>query len=196
MPSKIQHPLYCVWHSMKERCRNPNFKHWQRYGGRGISVCDRWKGPQGFDNFLEDMGPRPKGFSLDRINNDGNYEPANCRWASRREQQRNQSVTRKIVVNGIQYTAVELAELAGLKTDTIVKRAAHNLSFAELIEKHRRVFTPGLQLGGLANGARQKAKTHCPRGHEYNASNTYITAEGFRRCRACRRKPKNEKAPE
>lgn len=84
-------PTYRVWHGMIVRCRYPSTQSYPRYGGRGIKVCDRWQGPDGFVNFLADMGERPDGMTLDRIDNDGNYEPSNCRWASRSDQQRNKS---------------------------------------------------------------------------------------------------------
>ncbi len=72
---------------MKDRCLNPNDKNYKNYGGRGITVCERW---MDFTNFLADMGEKPEGLTLDRINNDGNYEPGNCRWATWKEQRRNQ----------------------------------------------------------------------------------------------------------
>jgi len=92
---------YRAWLAMKHRCLNPNLLHFKNYGGRGITVCDRWlhhqdDGVHPFLNFLADMGPRPEGrtgkmptFSLDRIDNDGNYEPSNCRWATTKEQMTN-----------------------------------------------------------------------------------------------------------
>lgn len=84
-----EHPLYKVWTTMRQRCDYPKAKGYERYGGRGITVCERWDGPDGFPNFLADMGERPDGLSLDRRDNDGNYEPSNCRWATASEQQRN-----------------------------------------------------------------------------------------------------------
>ena len=80
-------PEYRVWWSMRNRCEMPNHPRFTSYGGRGIGVCERWKT---FANFFADMGPRPApGLSLDRIDNDGNYEPGNCRWATSKEQSAN-----------------------------------------------------------------------------------------------------------
>lgn len=80
---------YVTWESMIQRCENPHHKGFKNYGGRGISICQRWR--SGFLNFLADMGERPKGHSIDRMNPDGNYEPGNCRWATPIEQRRNRS---------------------------------------------------------------------------------------------------------
>lgn len=96
--SAITHGRTCTatyrsWRGMKERCLNPNNSHYKNYGGRGIKVCERW---MEFLSFLEDMGERPSHKTLDRINNDGNYEPANCRWATDREQRANKRPREKV----------------------------------------------------------------------------------------------------
>ena len=80
-------PTYVSWSNMIARCSNPKRLEYKNYGGRGISVCDRWLS---FENFVLDMGEKPNLRTLDRINNDGNYEPSNCRWATASEQRRNQ----------------------------------------------------------------------------------------------------------
>jgi hypothetical protein len=81
-----KHPLYGTWQNMRNRCENPNVGEWKNYGGRGIAVCERW---HKFENFLADVGERPNGMTLDRIDNDGDYEPGNVKWSSRPEQMRN-----------------------------------------------------------------------------------------------------------
>jgi hypothetical protein len=81
-------PTYISWLKMKDRCTNPRANRWHLYGGRGITICERWI--SSFKNFLEDMGERPDGTTLDRIDPDGNYEPGNVRWATSEEQNRNQ----------------------------------------------------------------------------------------------------------
>lgn len=84
------HPMYKVWSEMIQRCENQKNSGYKRYGARGIKVCDRWR--ESFDNFHKDMGERPEGMTLDRINNDGNYEPLNCRWVSHQENCNNRGI--------------------------------------------------------------------------------------------------------
>lgn len=89
------HELYDVWYRMIERCCNKESKDYKDYGGRGIKVCSQWKGAeQGFPQFVKDIGERPSGYTLERIENDGHYEPSNVRWASRYEQNLNRRMTK------------------------------------------------------------------------------------------------------
>jgi hypothetical protein len=92
----IASPTYSSWQAMKSRCLNPQTSSYRNYGGRGIKIYDRWLD---FKNFLADMGERPEGTSLDRFpNKNGNYEPGNCRWATRLEQNRNQRIRKDSIL--------------------------------------------------------------------------------------------------
>jgi hypothetical protein len=104
---------YRCWAHILSRCLNPNVKEYARYGGRGITVCDQWL--TDFPAFLADMGPRPSSaHSIDRIDNDGNYEPGNCRWAMRTVQSRNRSTNTQVMFRGRLLTIAEAAEASGL----------------------------------------------------------------------------------
>ena len=82
-------PTNRTWIDIRARCYSPNNKGYKNYGGRGITMCDRWG--ESFENFMQDMGEKPKGLTIDRIDNDGNYEPSNCRWVTRSENNRNRA---------------------------------------------------------------------------------------------------------
>jgi hypothetical protein len=127
--------LYHVWMSMKARCSNPKSEYYHVYGGRGIRVCERWQGKDGFQNFLADMGPKPQGHSLDRINNDGPYSPENCRWATAIEQQNNTSNSRWIDLGDRRVTVAQAARLAGLMPGTILYRLDHGWSPSDAVAK-------------------------------------------------------------
>ena len=114
-PIISDHPLYRIWSSMVTRCYNPNSNHYRNYGGRGIEVCDRWLGENGFENFVRDMGERPSSkHSIDRINVNKGYEPSNCRWATTKEQSRNKQTTKYVYLNGCEIPLAELCEMFGL----------------------------------------------------------------------------------
>lgn len=90
-------PTHKAWIGMKARCNNPNIKHFKHYGGRGIKVCKQWNK---FESFYKDMGEKPEGLTLERIDTNGNYEPSNCKWATWKEQERNRTNNRLITYRG------------------------------------------------------------------------------------------------
>ena len=121
---------YKTWTGMKYRCLNPKNTSYHRYGGAGITVCERW---MSFENFLSDMGERPAGMSLDRIDNSKGYSPENCRWATNTEQQRNKSNNHRVTYNGITKTLAEWAEFVGMKQMKLVQRVLLGWAFEDAI---------------------------------------------------------------
>ena len=111
---------YSSWTSMKDRCTNPESKDFARYGGKGIAVCDQWL--NSFEQFYKDMGEKPNGTSIDRINNEQGYSPENCRWATHSQQQLNKTKSCLWLVNGVVYESLVTAAAAyGVRKQTIVK---------------------------------------------------------------------------
>ena len=113
-------PEYRSWKGMKARCYNPNDPYFSRYGARGIVVCPRWR--DSFPAFLEDMGERPPGFSIDRINLDGDYELGNCRWAGIKEQNRNRSDTFWVTIGSERKSLAEWCDIKGVSYRLVRKR--------------------------------------------------------------------------
>jgi hypothetical protein len=122
--------IYGIWRTMVQRCTNPNSQDWYRYGGRGIAVCDSWRN---FVNFLADMGECPNGFSIDRYpDNNGNYEPGNCRWASLEEQASNTSRNHWITFQGETLTLAQWARRFNISASTLIARIARKGEFNAL----------------------------------------------------------------
>lgn len=123
------HPLYSTWRGMISRCTDKNSTSYKNYGGRGITVCDRWLGKEGFTNFVADMSPRPsKKHSLDRIDINGNYEPSNCKWATAKQQANNRRNNKTLTVHGITKTISEWAKHANVSRTTIELRLKRGMS--------------------------------------------------------------------
>jgi hypothetical protein len=117
---------------MKERCYNVDHEYYYNYGGRGITVCDRWL--NSFEAFYEDMGPRPSlDHSIDRENTDGNYEKDNCKWSTRKEQSNNRKSNRFYEYEGEIKTLMQWSESVGINYDTLKRRIYRGLTFEAAI---------------------------------------------------------------
>lgn len=127
---------YQSWRHMKSRCNNPSNLDYPNYGGRGITVCDRWLND--YDAFFEDMGERPKGFSLDRINNNGNYEPLNCRWATPTEQANNKRNNSILTINGKTQTLSQWAKEKNIHHTVLLYRINARLPPEQLFS-HKKI---------------------------------------------------------
>jgi hypothetical protein len=116
---------YAVYYAMRARCNNPNNTDYKNYGARGIKVCDKWM--QGFDAFFADMGPCPHGYTIDRIDNDGDYSPENCRWADRQTQTNNRRNMKFYEHDGKRMTIGQWAKHLKIGYITIQRRLAGGL---------------------------------------------------------------------
>jgi hypothetical protein len=117
--------LYNVWNTMKQRCNNPNVKCYERYGGRGIKICNEWYTFEPFYKWALTTGYK-EGLSIDRIDNNGNYEPNNCRWIDAKAQANNRRSSRFVTHNGETHTIAEWSNITGIKSSTLFERLKHN----------------------------------------------------------------------
>lgn len=139
---------YRIWNAMKRRCYNPNCDMYSAYGGRGIRVCNRWLGDDGFINFYRDMGERPIGkdgraYQIDRIDNNGDYCPENCRWVHPRENARNRSDNIYIFIYGDRYCAADACKMFGINRTTVtegirVRGKSPTDAFSDALERRRK----------------------------------------------------------
>lgn len=136
MPNISQHEVYGVWIGMKARCGHTKSPANHNYGGRGIKVCDRWLGSkrgEGFRNFIADMGDRPLGTSIERINNDGNYEPGNCCWATAKQQGENKRCNRFVTIQGKTVTQAEASRMLFGNNNTLCVRLSSGFTLDEAL---------------------------------------------------------------
>lgn len=144
---KTETKLYAIYCGMKSRCSNPHYKHYDKYGGRGIKVCDEWKESfEAFEKWAYDNGYveglNGKTQSIDRINLDGDYEPSNCRWSTQTEQVRNRRNTRWVVFNGKQINPYEFCNMFGITNKVYVYRHLDKGETGEKILEHWRRLHP------------------------------------------------------
>lgn len=130
---------YSAWINMRQRCTNPQVTKYGDYGGRGIRVCDRW---QDFENFLADMGEPPPGMTLDRIDVNGDYEPANCRWANMKVQQNNRRNNHLLTFNGETHGVTEWERRTTISRHTLLARERLGWPVEEIFSKRDTRFKP------------------------------------------------------
>lgn len=172
--------LESVWNQMKQRCRNPNNDHYPYYGAKGVDVL--WGNFGEFVDWAYANGYRP-GLSIDRIDNDGNYEPGNCRWTDAKTQMRNRSDNRLLTAFGETKCIAEWVEDARcVASYTAVLLRVDRRGWSH----ERALATPLIKNNDEA--------TACPSGHAYDEQNTYVNPKnGWRACRACRRERQRER---
>lgn len=126
-----QSKIYRLWRGMVNRCYTPTVRCYPNYGGRGIRVCDRWL--NSFEAFFEDMGHKPEGYSIDRIDNNGHYEPSNCRWVSQKNQCNNTRKNVILEINGERKTAQQWADSVGIDGGCVRERLKRGWSAEEAV---------------------------------------------------------------
>jgi len=133
--SFLKHELFVTWKDMNSRCYYPKAQYYKNYGGRGIKVCDRWRNKiNGLENFINDMGDRPKGYSLDRKDNNKDYSPRNCRWATNTQQCRNRTNNRLFEYKGVSRSIAEWCEIYKIKYSSFYSRTVRGWSIEKILE--------------------------------------------------------------
>ena len=167
---RVDQSLRSVWKAMIRRCYRTSCEEYQYYGARGVTVCDRWRR---YRNFVADMSPRPKGTSIDRIDNAGNYDPSNCRWATNTEQAYNRSDNHLLTFRGKTQCVTAWARELGIDRETIWGRldAPKPWSVEDAL-------TIPVGKAGKRRYCRQKL-------HRMDGENVLIDHRGARRCKAC-----------
>jgi hypothetical protein len=133
MYSSPLRPTYSIWLMMKQRCQNPKNRHFYNYGARGIKVCDNW---QSFEGFFKDMGKKPEGLSLERIDNDGNYCKENCKWATRLEQNNNRRDNTTFIIEGKKVTRTQIQNKLGW-TRSMYRRRCEKYGSDWIVEQYK-----------------------------------------------------------
>lgn len=169
---------------MKERCYNPANKDYRNYGARGIVVCERWL--ESCRNFIEDMGDRPEGMSLDRMDGNSGYHPNNCRWVGVTEQNRNrpQRPARTVIIDGNEYYPGDLATISGISRQSIIDRAKRGLDYNAVVSPIKAAATANAAAANAQFAANRRADATCKFGHPWTAGNTG-QRPGRRYCIAC-----------
>lgn len=173
---KLSHPetvrdMLLAWRNTKQKCQNPRHADYAYYGARGIRVCDRW---QSFENFVEDMGLRPEGLTLERRDNDGHYEPSNCVWATRQEQSDNRRVSATVEWQGERMSVSAWERRFGWKAGTL-KARLNRLGYS-IEEAFTKPVKPGAKLPGRQYTPRPKPDmSRVPRG--LASANTKLTPD-------------------
>ncbi len=129
--------VYQIWTGIKGRCLNPKHKDYKDYGGRGIMICNKWA--RSFIAFYTDMGDPPKGYTIERKNNNGNYEPNNCKWIPNERQARNRRSNLTLELNGVSMSAIEWAEYLNMSVWTIYHRNKIKLPIKEILDTKPRL---------------------------------------------------------